>query len=367
MPISKPKVLIVIARLNVGGTAQYIYEVTKGLLAQGYEVLVATGNVQGSERESEVVSELPIRRIVSLGRKISPVNDLKTRSELRKLIAEFKPDLVYSHTFKAGLLVRTIYIEVPRIHAFHGHLLDEPELRGWKVGLVVAIERYLAPRAKYLVTVGKKVADELLERKIGEKSQYRSIAPGVHPLKLNTRSDAMKRLGLTGDRLRVGWLARVTAVKAPLKVIEIAESFQSVEFIMAGGGDLLDEVRAKAPANLKVLGWQSASDIWAVCDIAISTSENEGMPVALIEAQLAGIPVVARDVGSVREVIEDGETGFIHAQVDEGYMKSLRTLIEDEKLLKKISDAARKRSLREFGVDRLISSHVDLIKDTLSS
>ena len=71
MPTSKPKVLIVIARLNVGGTAQYIYEVSKGLISLGYEVLVATGYVQGAEREAEVVSELPIRRIPSLGRRVS--------------------------------------------------------------------------------------------------------------------------------------------------------------------------------------------------------------------------------------------------------------------------------------------------------
>jgi glycosyltransferase involved in cell wall biosynthesis len=72
---------------------------------------------------------------------------------------------------------------------------------------------------------------------------------------------------------------------------------------MAGGGDLLEQVKATAPANVTVLGWAEASDLFGAADIILSTSENEGMPVALIEAQLAGKPVVATDVGSVSEVI----------------------------------------------------------------
>ena len=90
------------------------------------------------------------------------------------------------------------------------------------------------------------------------------------------------------------------------------------------------------------------------------------MPVALIEAQLAGIPVIGCDVGSVREVVADGETGFIHPKVDSGYIESLRKLLGDKALLSAMSKAARERALREFGVDRLTSSHVNLIEDTLS-
>jgi len=176
------KVLVVIARLNVGGTAQYIGELAKNLARNGHEVLVATGYVQGAEIEDEVASEIPIARIKDLGRKVVPLKDLRARAVLKRLIREFKPDFVYSHTFKAGFLVRTLKLSVPVVHAFHGHLIDEPELAGIRVKVVMALERWLAPKAKYLVTVGERVARELVEEGVGTREQYISIAPGVHPL-----------------------------------------------------------------------------------------------------------------------------------------------------------------------------------------
>ncbi|MEY3330781.1 MAG: hypothetical protein RL202_47 [Actinomycetota bacterium] len=98
MRTSKPKILVVIARLNVGGTAQYIEKLVNGLNSNGFDAVIATGYVQGSEREDPRVSGLPIMRIPSLGRKISPIQDLKAWLELRKTVKTFQPDLIYSHT-----------------------------------------------------------------------------------------------------------------------------------------------------------------------------------------------------------------------------------------------------------------------------
>ena len=360
------KVLIVIARLNVGGTAQYIGELAKHLPKKGYEVLVATGNVQGSEIEDEIANQIPIKKIASLGRKISPLNDLKARSELKKLIKEYQPDLIYSHTFKAGALTRTIKTEIPIIHAFHGHLIDEPELAGLKVKIVMAIERRLAKKARYLVTVGEKVAAELLEAGVGNPAQYVSIAPGVYPLKLENQKSAREELELTEEkRPIVAWLARVVAVKAPQRVIELARAIPEARFILAGGGDLLDSIRKDAPANLSVLGWQEAKRVWAVANIAISTSENEGMPVAQIEAQLAGLPIVALNVGSVAEVIEDKVTGYVLTEFGDGYIDRLRSLVADKSLRRELGEKARVRSERLFAPERLISDHEKLFQRLL--
>jgi len=356
------KVLIVIARLNVGGTAQYVGQAVKSLVENGYEVLVATGFVQGAEVEDSVVKELPIERIRSLGRKVSPVKDFSARRELRKLIASYKPDLIYSHTFKAGALVRSLKLEVPVIHAFHGHLMDEPELKGLKVRVVMTIERALAQRAKVLVTVGKRVAKELLEAKVGKESQYLSIAPGVLPLELSDREVARRNLGLEDQKRPViAWLARVVAVKGPHRLVELARKIPEARFIMAGGGDLLEEIRDLAPENLTILGWQDAKDVWAVADLAVSTSENEGMPVALIEAQLAGIPIVALDVGSVAEVIQDGKSGFVFEEFGDSYVEAVRKLALDATLRKEMGQSAREIAKERFGVERFTQEHLRLI------
>jgi glycosyltransferase involved in cell wall biosynthesis len=231
-----PRILLVIARLNKGGTTQYISELAQQLPDYGYEVLIATGHVQGQEIEDENASNLPIIRIKSLGRKVSPVNDFKSRLELKKIINQYKPDIIYSHTFKAGAITRSIRTEIPIIHAFHGHLLDEPELAGIKGRIATAIERKLASKAKFIVTIGNRVADDLLKVGVGRKSQFISIVPGVRPLKLERKSSARKALHIEKEkRPIVVWLARVVAVKGPQRVIELAKALPNLRFLMAGG------------------------------------------------------------------------------------------------------------------------------------
>jgi len=357
------KVLVVIARINVGGTAQYIGELARSLVRNGHEVLVATGHVQGAEIEDEVTKEIPIVRIKDLGRKVDFFRDFRARAALGRLIRELNPDFVYSHTFKAGLLVRTLKLDVPVVHAFHGHLIDEPELAGIRVKVAMALERWLAPRAKYLVTVGERVAQELIEEGVGKREQYISIAPGVNPLKLWERDKARRELGLEEEsRPIVAWLARVVAVKGPHRVLELAQKVPEARFILAGGGDLLEEVRANAPENLSVLGWQEAEKVWAVADLAISTSENEGMPVALIEAQLMGLPIVALDVGSVAEVIQDQVTGFVFDEFDERFIEAVKRLISDSGLRSSLGGAAKARAGQLFGLDRFTQEHLRLIE-----
>ncbi len=365
MRTSKPKILVVIARLNVGGTAQYIEKLVNGLNSNGFDAVIATGYVQGSEREDPRVSGLPIMRIPSLGRKISPIQDLKAWLELRKTVKTFQPDLIYSHTFKAGLLVRTIFTSTRRVHAFHGHLLSEPELSGLKRKAVILIERWLAPRAEVLVTVGEKVARELLDECVGNTSQYKSIAPGVEHLELSDRKQVLADFQIETELPIVVWLARVTAVKAPHRVVELAKRIPEAFFVMAGGGDLLPTMKSAELENFRVLGWQHANQMWAIADVALSTSENEGMPVALIEAQLSGLPVVAIDVGSVCEVVEDGSTGYVVKEFGEEYVAKLRLLISDQFLRESMGKAARERAEKEFSPSQMIKTHIDLFTKLL--
>ena len=360
------RILIVIARLNVGGTSQYIRELVKGLNESGLDVLVATGHVQGAEVEDVITKELPIVRIASMGRKVSLYADFKARGELKRVIDEYQPDLIYSHTFKAGLLSRSIKNGIPKIHAFHGHLLSEPELKGFKSKIVILIERLLAKRSRALVTVGRRVAKELLEKRVGKATQYRSIAPGVREIELEQRDSARRSLGIEDEvRPILVWMARVTAVKAPLRVIEIARAIPEARFLLAGGGDLLAEVKRDAPKNLTVLGWQEASKIWAVADLALSTSENEGMPVALIEAQLAGVPVVALDVGSVGEVILDGITGYLFSEFNQSYIERVRELILDKKQIEQMASAAKKWATTQFSPEKMVKMHIELFEEIL--
>jgi glycosyltransferase involved in cell wall biosynthesis len=356
------RVLHVIARLNVGGTARYITRLAEELPKHKIETFIATGFVQGSEQEDPSAKKLKVIRIPSLGRQINPIKDHFAFKQLLKIIREVKPDILHTHTFKAGYIGRIKTKDINRaagkrvkfVHTFHGHLFDDPEFSGLKSLIITSFERRFAMRTDAIVTVGAQVAKELLEREIGQPEQFTNIPPGVEPLKIPKAKPRTK--------ITVGWIARVTGVKNPLRALEIAKLFPDAQFLIAGGGDMLEQVKPQAPRNTKVLGWTDASKLFAASDIILSTSENEGMPIALIEAQLASKPVVATNVGGVSEVVLNNKTGFVTRKNTEDLAKGLEKLINSKALRTAQGKAAKVHATKAFSVEKMIQAHVSLYK-----
>jgi glycosyltransferase involved in cell wall biosynthesis len=155
-------------------------------------------------------------------------------------------------------------------------------------------------------------------------------------------------------------MARVTGVKNPHKVISIAKTMPNIDFYLAGGGELLEDIKVSAPKNLKVLGWQDAKNVLPIADIFLSTSENEGIPIALIEAQLAGIPVVATDVGSVSEVILNNKTGILCDRTEKQLTEGIIKISEDKKSRSILSKNARSIALKSFSTTKFIYAHREI-------
>ena len=362
-------VLHIIARLNLGGTAKYLITLSDGLNKVGIKSLIATGYVQTGEIEDLEVKKLKPIRSKNLGRKISLINDLKAAREIQKVIVKVSPDVIHTHTFKAGLLVRAqrnrieeaLGEKIKFVHTFHGHLFDDPEFKGFKALFIKSIERRLSKNSDQLTTVGEIVKSDLDSKGIYGKNKTISIPPAVTPLKLKSKSSALKKYGVKNkNRVRVLWLARVTGVKNPQRVIEIAKRLPEIDFYMAGGGDLLERIKKEAPKNLKILGWQDAKLILPIADIFLSTSENEGMPIALIEAQLAAIPVVATNVGSVPEVVLNNKSGIICSKSNDDLIVAIKKLAQSKALRTKFGKAGRVHALKSFSEKNLISSHKKL-------
>jgi glycosyltransferase involved in cell wall biosynthesis len=209
-------------------------------------------------------------------------------------------------------------------------------------------------RTDAIITVGAQVAKELLEREIGQSEQFTNIPPGVEALKLPKAKPRTK--------ITIGWIARVTGVKNPLRALEIAKLFPDAQFLIAGGGDLLNQVKAQAPKNTKVLGWTDAAKLFAASDIILSTSENEGMPIALIEAQLASKPIVATNVGGVAEVVLNNKTGFVTRKNTKDLAAALEKLIASKALRTAQGKAAKAHATKAFSVEKMIRAHVSLYK-----
>ena len=172
-----------------------------------------------------------------------------------------------------------------------------------------------------LVAVGGSVRDELLAARIGRPEQFVVIAPGVSPPgPCPERQQARAALGLPADGSVVVFAARLTGVKRPDRMLAVAREMPDVIFVVAGDGPLRPELEARAPANVRFLGWRSdMATVYAAGNLVLLTSDNEGMPVTLIEAALCGVPAVATDVGSTREVVLNGRTG-VTVPADASYL-----------------------------------------------
>jgi glycosyltransferase involved in cell wall biosynthesis len=306
------------------------------------------------------VSQLPVARIKHLGRKISPINDYKAWRELREAVRECKPEIIHTHTFKAGLIGRLVRGKHKHIHTFHGHLFDDSSFSLLEKKVITLAEKFLARRTDVLVSVGQNVGQVLRDAGIGIDKRWVSIAPGVEPLPLTNRSDARISLSLPESVIIIGWMARMAPVKNPQLLLEVAKQLPEVQFVMAGGGDLLESIKTKAPKNVKVIGWADAAIFWSAVDIAISTSENEGMPIALIEAQLAGVPVIATNVGSNGEVIQDGVTGLIAIQRADALVAAVSHFTESPTLIGTLGVKGKERASKEFSREKMLQAHIKL-------
>jgi len=344
------KVLHVIARMNVGGTATYLLNLLNGLEGSEVETKLVIGNYQ---------------RIRGLSRAISPSKDLQARRQLWEIVDHYSPDLIHSHTFKAGVLVRSKRTSIPIVHTFHGHHLYDPDYG--KVARVVinAIERVLAKRSRKILTIGSRVGEELLDVGIGKRSQYESIAPGVRVPKLSDRSKIVERYSLYPDRLNVLWMGRLTRVKRPDRVIELAKHYPEVNFIMAGDGELRKELESKADKNVHFLGVQSSDEMFNLADLVLLTSDSEGMPLTLIEGQMAGVPAIATDVGSVSEIVEQEVTGLVTSTQIEQIISSLGRLLGDSMLRSTMAKNAKELAQNRFSIEKMVESHIQVYQQAL--
>jgi glycosyltransferase involved in cell wall biosynthesis len=370
--------------MNMGGTATYLANLMRGLAnGEGQHTLVI-GSVPPGEIEDPVCSQQPVTRIPKLSREFS-INDIGARSAFKKLVEEYRPEIIHSHTFKAGLIARTITSSAKRVHTFHGHHLYDPEFSRLKVTALNSIERVLAKRTDRLISVGKRVQDELIEVGIGSAHQYQSIAPGIEPLQLLSRKVALGKINsaikntlrsgsshnqyregsLIGNRPIVVWLGRFTQVKRPDRVVEIAQFLPEIDFVMAGGGNLERDLLSSIPNNLFMVGWQEKEVMWSIADIGLLTSDSEGMPLSLIEAQMAGVPVVATDVGSVAEIVDDAVTGRLTRKNTEDMAQAISEIATALARSDAMKEASRARAERLFSVEVMAKAHEELYRGLL--
>ena len=374
--ISTPiRVMRVIARMNVGGPAVQVSGLMRGFDSHNFEHRLFTGFCAANEADylDTVATDVKATRIEGFGRRVNLSGDVKAFISLTKEIRSFKPHIIHTHTAKAGFLGRIASIislqPSIRVHTFHGHLLNG-YFGPFKRKLVVMAEKVLAVFTHQLLAVGSKVRQDLLTAGIGNLNKFGLMPPGLGINKLPDKLVSQKLYGLRSSALQCAFIGRVTQIKRPDRFLDIVSEVQrrglAIEFFIAGDGELLSACReriAREALPVKILGWQSEIEqVLSAADIVVLTSDNEGTPLSLIQAGMAGLPVVTTKVGSVPEVVLDGVTGIITALDTQEFADAIEKLSNSSEMREQMGVAAREFTLANFGVKRLVMDHEVLYK-----
>jgi len=380
------KVIRIIARLNVGGPAKHVVWLTSGLRDAGFDTLLVTGKVpEGEEDMSYFADEMGVtpRYFAEMSREIS-LNDAKTVWKLFRLFRQERPDIVHTHTAKAGTVGRTagflyrwltpgVFIGKPRqckfVHTYHGHVFHSYYGR-MRTRVFLAVERLLAKLVTdRLIVVSKQQSIEIGEKfRVGSSGQIRVIPLG---LDLGLFADHASRrtkfrheLCIPDHTILIGIVGRLTEIKnhqmflnvvARLKEIDPACWRQgAVRFIVIGDGGLRDDLEDQCEElglEKDVIFVGSRKDpeyFYPALDVVALTSHNEGTPLTLIEAMANARPVVATSVGGVvdllGEVVEDGPYQVclrgisVDAGDAEAFVSALSRIIRDRSLRQELGD-----------------------------
>jgi glycosyltransferase involved in cell wall biosynthesis len=378
-PSGEIRIMRIIARMNVGGPAVQVSGLMRGLNNVDFDHRLYTGFCSADEADylDVVATDVKAVRIEGFGRRVSLGGDIKAFVTMVKEIRSFKPHLIHTHTAKAGFLGRIASVvslhPSIRVHTFHGHLLNG-YFGPFKRLMVVISERFLGMSSHQLLAVGAKVRKDLLQAGVGKSEKFGLMPPGLEIDALPDKNLSRESLGLAQDQLQCAFIGRITRIKRPDRFLDVVAEIKSrrvdLSFFIAGDGELLEDCRARIITEelpVTVLGWQSDIEkILAASDIVVLTSDNEGTPLSLIQAGMAGLPVVTTNVGSVTDVVLDGTTGITTNFDVNQIADALEMLANNAGLRTAMGEAAKEFTSVKFGLMRLVCDHEELYKKLLT-
>ena len=394
-PIPPLRVMRIIARLNIGGPARHVGLLSVGLRDRGYQTTVAYGEPDSTEGSLE---ELLPRdsgdhvKLAGLGRRLNAFGDLRALVALIRLMFVVCPDVVHTHTAKAGVLGRlagALYNLTRRrrhraviVHTFHGNVLAGYFSAPINAAIRV-VERALAGVTDAIIAIAPEQRHELVERHhVARLAKVKVIRLGldltsllgVDELTPNLRAE----LGVGQAAVIVGYVGRLVPVKnVDLLIrgfVRLCHSVPDSVLVIAGDGPLrvaLTELARDLGIAERVafVGWRRDLDrLYRTMDLVALTSRNEGTPVALIEAMAAGRAVVATDVGGVADVVENGLTGLLVASNDvEAVAQALIRLARSRDERERLGAAGRRRVADRYTASRLIDEVDALYRTALDT
>ena len=363
------------SRFNVGGTSQWLYQLSIGLSENKIENLLVIGECPAHEKEDIRLKDLNHLKVDGLGPKTSIFSTVQAFLRLRKIIKEYSPEVINTHTSKAGVIGRLASKSVKGkskiVHTYHGHVLTGYFNKVIEFG-IQTVEIFLSFITDYFLVSGEKVLSDIKKAKIIRGSNFMTVWPAVPDYSLNNREKLRRSHEIEPERIVIGWLGRKVPIKRIDRILEVASQLPDAIFLIAGDGESIKQTFSQyfqngKLTNVKELGFSTPSDIWSMSDIAVLTSDNEAMPISPIEAALGSLPVVAIDAGATSEVVLDGLTGILCSKKPEEFAAALKTLIRDASMRSKLGEAGRKLALSRFSPESSVQRQIQGYQAAISA
>jgi len=360
-------------------------------LSPEFETKLLVGKRDNTEKDASYIAHelglAPIE-ISEMRRSILPFNDIISYFKIKKIIRQFKPDIVHTHASKSGAIGRLAAksCKVPIvIHTFHGHVFHS-YFSKFMSSMVVKMETYLATKTDAIVAVSDSQRKELTEvYKIAPAEKVFTVPLGFNLDKFsidqeNKRNIFRAKYGFAQSELLIGIIGRLVPIKNHEMFLEVAAIIKerkdkntNVRFVIIGDGESRAALQIKAAelqlscsyyitrpkeqTDIVITSWETAIDqALAGLDIIVLTSNNEGTPVSLIEAQAALKPVVTTNVGGVVDIVIHGQTGFITAVGDTvNFADYVQQLIDDPALRNSLGKNGHDNVIKRYSKQRLIN------------
>jgi glycosyltransferase involved in cell wall biosynthesis len=392
------RILRLIARLNIGGPAIQAITLSSELPRNQYQTLLVCGSLGPGEGDMTYLAlDKGVHRfnIKELGRNISLLDDLKSLFIIRKIIKRFKPDILHTHTAKAGTLGRLAVLSlrasiftskrIKVFHTFHGHTFHS-YFNALKTFIFIQVERFLARFTDRIIVVSDQQKKDICETfRIANEKKVQIIRLGFDLSvyeKIATNRRTYPPEGdscVNSEPFRVGMVGRLAAVKNHLLLFEAMNYLSAwgkigrFRFIIVGDGELKSELVAEAnklnlSEAISFYGWRkNMAAVYTQLDAVVLTSKNEGTPVAIIEAMAASRPVVATAVGGVPDLIgsvmdkqrngfQIGERGLmLPSENAEALAEAILFVMEKQNVLKPTIRRAKAFALANYSQQRLLN------------
>ncbi|HEX2971830.1 MAG TPA: glycosyltransferase family 4 protein [Tepidisphaeraceae bacterium] len=372
------RIVHIITRLIVGGAQENTLLSCEGQHDRGHEVTLITGPAlgpEGSLMERAMSYGYRVEVVDDMRRAVLPMRDWRTYRHLIRRLRELRPDVVHTHSSKAGILGRHAAHRAgvgAIVHTIHGlaFTASTSPVVNWAYKV---LERRAAPITTKIACVADAMREQSLAAGVGRAEQYVTVYSGMETRPFVSppvaRDLVRRELGLQPGQVAVGTIARLFDLKGHDDLLEAAprlcREFPELRFVWVGDGIL----RQGFERRMTEMGLRDRfvltglvppariPELTNAMDILVHPSRREGLARALVQGQLAGKPVVTYDVDGNREGLIAGQTGFLVPAFDQGrFVESLATLLGDEKLRQSMGQAGRVFALQRFGAQTMVEA-----------